>query len=669
MVALACGPAALPELGTTPTLTLGESRRAVETLTDLEEVRDIAILRDEIYIATDRGLFRFFSSGQAPGERVDELPSDDVRALIADEGSLMVVTAAGPFRLAGDTLTPLDGVANLGPVMDAARTVDGTLWLCGLGGLARLGASGWEHFGEPIRCTTLAPTPEGQLWVGTTAGLLRVEGDVIREHPISGGIPEGYVRAVVPVLPGQAMALLDGANASSIGHWDGERWHAYTIRGLSGRVVGLVQRGPEVLLVAEEGVIAIAPRGRGVELVPLSSTPGTVQGYRARITPLAEHRPGDLPSVDDLLKEPLRLVPVPDVPAPSAPTLVARALDLELPGRAYAGFAEGNAAFIAIANRGVLRVPAEGTPRLLSTGSLVPEQDLQLANDRAGALWALSRENELAKRVNGRLRRVPPPDGLVAQALASGSDGAYLAALDPSAPNTVRVYRNAGRGWSLLAERPLELSTALVRVPFLGVAPDGRVWLGLEVQREDGAGRRTRGVAVIDASSETVLYHHRGAERERGELAIPDEVSTIDFDGEGNAWLASFSGLIRMDAHQAVVFGASRGVRGEIVSDAVAGEGVVWLASMNGIASYDRTSFDFDQPPEVQRARPLRLAIDPRGHLWAASPRGLLHRDGAGWSILGADEGLPSTELKDVEVDADGNVWLLAEDRVLVLSR
>lgn len=667
MLALACGPTALREVGTTPTLSLGEASRRVETLTDLEEVRDVVVASDALYVATDGGLFRFLSSG--PAERVEGLPSDDVRALVDDEGSLLVVTADGAMQLAGDALTPVEGTPDLGHLTDAARTADGTVWLCGLGGIARRTANGWEVFGDPLRCTTLAPTPEGQLWVGTTAGLLLVEGDVVREHPISGGMPEGYVRAVVPVLPGKIMAILDGPSASRLGYWDGERWYAYTIRGLSGRAVGLVRRGSEVLLVGEQGVVSIAPNGRGVPLFALSNSAGTVQSYRPRITPAADHRPAEVPSADELLKEPKPLTEVPEnAPTIQAPPFVASALEVELPGRAYASFLSGADAFVAIANGGVLRLPARGEPRLLATGTLVPEQDLQLATDRNEIVWVLSRDRHLAKRVNGRLRRVALPDGLVAQAIASGPQGAYLAAIDPSAPGVVRVFQNAGRGWSPLAQRTLELATPLVRVPFMGVAPNGHVWLGLEVQREDGEGTRMRGMAVIDPAAEAVVYHHRGADRERGGLPVPDEVATIDFDTDGNAWLSSLSGLVRVGGHQAVVFGEARGVRGEVVSDAVVGNNVVWLASAEGLAAYDRSSFDYGQPANVQEARPLRLATDPSGHLWGASSRGLVLNDGE-WRILGAGDGLPASELADVEVDGTGNVWLLASDRILILAR
>ena len=73
-----------------------------------------------------------------------------------------------------------------------------------------------------------------------------------------------------------------------------------------------------------------------------------------------------------------------------------------------------------------------------------------------------------------------------------------------------------------------------------------------------GEGRRVRGVAVLDPAREDVLYHHRGASAE-GELALQDEVTTIDLHQSGNAWFSSFYGAIRLGGHQAVVFNEAHG--------------------------------------------------------------------------------------------------------------
>ncbi len=666
---IACGPTALREQDTTPTVSLGGDRSGrVETLTDLEEVRDVASSHGSVFVATDMGLLRYASNGEAEVLRVEGLPSGDVRALVDDDGALLAATAGGLIRIADDAATPVEGVPDVGGVTDLARTADGTVWMCGLGGVARRTADGWEAFGEPVPCTTLAPTPEGQVWIGTSAGVLYVEGDVVREHPISGGIPDASVRSVVPVLPGKIMALVQGPTDSKIAYWDGEKWYAYTLRGMNEPAIGLVRRGADVLLVSPQRVVAIGPSGRGVPLVALSSTEGTVRSFRARITPAAQHQPGEQPG-RDAIAPPRALAVVPEgQPTIAAPAFTARALELDLPGRAYAAFADGADGYLAIANGGVERLRASGAPRTLRSRSLVPEE-LQIATDPAHTVWVLARDRALTKLVDGRLRRVSLPEGLSAQAIATGPEGAYMVALDPSAgPSAIRVFRNAGEGWSPIAQRSLTLPTALSGVPFIGVSPDRVIWAALRIQREDGSGDRLRGFAVIDPNGEEVVYHHRAADRDHGGLPVPDEVSAIDFDTDGNAWVASLSGLVRVGSAQAVVFGESRGVRGEVVSDTVVGDSVVWVASAEGLGAYDRTRFDYAQPSSVQQARPTQLAMDSSGNLWASSAHGLVVRRGDEWSVLGEDAGLPVVDLRDVQTDGAGRVWLLAEDRVIVLS-
>lgn len=664
VLAIACGPSALRDQGTAASLSIGGSARRIETLTDLEEVRDVVDLGGLVYAATDSGLYRFAGSD---GELVEGLPSHDVRAIAEDAGTLWIATAGGMARLSEGAIAPVEGTPDVGHLNDMARTADGTIWLCGLGGIARKTAQAWEYFGDATPCTTLAPTPEGHLWVGTAAGLWLIEGDVVREHPISGGMPEGYVRSIVPVLPGKILAILQGPTDSKLAYWDGERWYGYTVRGLSGQLVGLVRRANDVLLVTQHRLVEIAPSGTGVGLVPLSNTEGTVRSFRATIAPADRPRPGETPSAD-VLREPSAIAEVrAGGPSIQAPPFRARPIELDLPGLAYASFVSGADAYLAISNAGVLRLSARGSAINLRTRTLVPENDLQIATDGASTVWALSRDRQLTKLVNGRLRRANIPAGLVPQALASGPGGGYLAALEPSAgPSAVRLFFNPGAGWRPLAERTI--SIPIDAIPFIGVGPDRRVWLALSTPNETSEGSRVRGFAVVDPENEAVVYHHRGADREAGGLPVPDEVSEIEFDTEGNAWVASLSGLVRVDANQAVVFGESRGVRGEVVSD-IAISNIIWVASAEGLGAYDRTRFDYAQPDFVQRARPTRLATDVSGAVWAGSSTGLLFHGDDGWTMLDAEAGLPVAEIADVETDGSGRVWLLASDRIMLLER
>lgn len=674
-VLLACGPAATPR-SVYPSITTARGARRIVEMTDIEEVRDVARAGSTTYVATDDGLLVFEGSSPTRLGRAEGLPSEDVTAVAIDgDGSAIVGVGASLVRVAAGAVTPVEGAPPVARIMDLAVMPDGTAWACTLSGLARRGGSGWEVFGERFPCTTLAPTPEGALWAGSAQGLFYVEGDVVREHPISGGIPEGYVRSIVPVLPGQILALLAGPSRSVLGFFDGTSWHAYTLPGVEERVSGLVAiDGATTVLVTEERTFAIAPTGAGTRFRAISTEAGQTRSFRAETVAAASAPAAPAIDASDVLRGMQALSSEPsEASAGRAPALVARELGNGLPPGAYRAFQSGSAAFAAIANRGIVSLGTTTSTPLRSM-SLVSEEDLQVVTDLESGVWVRGRDGDVAKWVEGRLRRLGLPDEVVPQAIASGPQGCYLVAL-VRGTSTVRVYVAQGSGFRSLVERTLSVPTSLVSIPFAGVGNDGRIWMGLRVAREDGAGTRMRGAAVIDPSNETVLYHHREAAQGQG-LPLSDEVSGVAFDASGNAWFASLSGAVRVEDHQAITFDESRGVRGDVVMDVVAGAGNMWIASAEGLGSYADRRFDYSMPAIVREHRPLAVAIDGQGTLWAAGRYGLLENEGGQWAHFGGTEsnaqggivpGLPSAELRDVETDGQGRVWLLAPETVMVL--
>jgi hypothetical protein len=215
------------------------------------------------------------------------------------------------------------------------------------------------------------------------------------------------------------------------------------------------------------------------------------------------------------------------------------------------------------------------------------------------------------------------------------------------------------------APRPQVVST-----PLIGVRDDEETWLALRVRMPDGTGPVMRGVAQING--ENVLYHHSRSDPAidgEGSLVMPDDFSNIDVNEEGNVWFSTLNGAVRIGNHQAIVFGEARGVRGEVVSDVLVGtQARVWVAAAEGPGYYYNREFEFRMPQAVRATRPIGLALDPRGNIWGAGPNGLVRYDGNDWSVFAADSGLPTTELVDVEATADGEVWVLARDRVIVLG-
>lgn len=677
LLSTACGPAVR---SLRPTVAVGTSVRTITTLTDLEEIRDVASDGSAVYAATDDGLLVYRGEG-APTRigRIDGLPSDDVTAVAVDGTGLLVATGAGLCRVEGTAVTPI-ALPLGGRITDVAVTGD-SAWVCALSGLYQRSSSGtWSVFGDPFHCTTLAPTPDGQLWAGSDAGVLYVdqddEGLIVREHSSASGIPERYVRAIVPILRGQILALFNGTSRSSLGLFDGTRWYAYTLPASAGidddeRVVGLVGSEAGTFLLTTNHAFVIGPTGSGTSFVPTSANNSNPRSFRPTLTDAATATAPPAVSGSEVLRAPQPI----DVPgtgnAPSAPPLVARDLGASLID-VYRGLSGDGHAYAAVNNAGLVELGRSGIGTRRVTRSLVHASDLQLATGDGNEIWARGADGDVGRFEGGRLRRLPLPDEVVPQAIATGREGAYLAVLVRGTP-TVRVYTSTRDGFRSVMERTLE--TTVTSLPFIGVSGT-TVWAGLEIPRESGGGNRPRGAAVLDPASETVVYHHRGANHEAGGLPLPDEVSGMTFDDAGNAWFATLSGAVRVEEHQAIVFDETRGVRGDVVTDVAAGAGQMWIAAAEGLGSYADRRFDFVHPEVVMSHRPVAVAIDDQGHVWAAGRYGLLHFDGTTWThvpLASADlppgaPSLPLTDIRDVEVDALGRVWLLGPEEILVLA-
>lgn len=675
----ACGGASLQTRDSFRSLNVGGAERRISSLTDCDTVRDMAASVSELYVATDRGVLVYAIDGDTAPRRVtraDGLPSDDVRVVtVAPDGSALVATANGLAQLAGTSVNPAIPTPAIGPLRDLAIRDDGSVIACGQGGLARYAQGAWSGFGETVDCTKLVKDG-ANLWVGTTTGLLEIEGDdIIRDHSQERGIPEPYVQDIAPLPGNQVMALLRGPTRSLLGYFDGHHWYGYTIDGFDAPASALFELEHKVLLLTPGHAFTITPgRGNGVALVPLqaSSLVG-VRGFRARVTPA--DRMQDFTAEPAPLRGPAKLMEVPVGSATiDAPPLEAAVAGLDVPPDAYAGLVHEGMVFFADHNRGITQVVNGHDTRTLRTNDLVVENDLQVAMDDLRRTFLLSRNGDLAMMDDdGVLKRVPLPDGVTAQALATGPDGAYLA-VRVGDTQTVRIYQGAHQHWTQVLERTLVTATPVTRIPFMGVDLDKNIWLALEVVREEGAGagNRIRGAAMLARDSDAVTYHHRGATAATdgpGATPLPDEVSAVDFTEQG-AWFATLSGAVRVGSSQAVVFGEARGVRGEVVSDLATAPGNrVWVAAAEGVGQFADGHFDFSFPAVVQSARPTALATDADANLWAAGPHGVVYYDGHTWQQLDTDSGLPTNDIRDIEVDAHGRTFMLTEHEILLFTR
>ncbi|NOY92470.1 MAG: hypothetical protein GXP55_14850 [Deltaproteobacteria bacterium] len=693
-----CPPRALSLPATTPELAPGlpQAIRAVRRFEDIDAVRDVVRSAEHIYVATDRGVLVYPVEGQAAPVRLglaEGLPAESVLALAElTPGTLVAATEGGLVELSGTQVGDVLADSPVGSIAALLGQDDGTLWACGSLGVARRQAGGvFEFFGEEAECTTMAQAPEGDLWIGTSRGLWHVEGDIVREHTDSHGLPLPYVRSVLALGAGRALALLEGPGESRIGYFDGERWYGYAVPGLERRAIGLARRGASLFLVTPTRLLPLSVGGEGVALVALSrSDRFGALSYRARLRSIdSEHGPLPTP----VLREPRPLAAIP----PNHPDIAAPALQIQpgevLGGHFYLARSAGGFVAVADANRGVLLVSDAGTRRL-SSQNLVDPIQLSIASDSLGRTWVMSRDHRLARLRGGYLQPVEGPVGQRILALANGPGGAYLlteaphvaaAPVDPetgTAPESAEPVVQAGTrlivsrilqdAFETRVEIAIPPGEVVDSVPVFGVAEDEVAWVcprfGIEGQT------RAVGCLVAHREAPVVTHHHRGATRDGedgpGALSMPDSVTTIDLNERGMAWLSSVEGAVRVGESQAVIFGEARGVRGEVVSDIAAGSaGRVWIAAAEGLGYFEDHEFEFRLPGVVQAAHIARLALDAEGHLYGAGHGGLVFWDGSAFRVYGEPEGLPFSALRDVEVDAAGHVWILGEHDVAMLGQ
>ena len=703
----ACAPSTLQLPPTTaPILTEPAGPRKITTLLDLDVVTDVGEAGGVTYVATERGVLSF-QGEDAPTRLLSDQPVRSVA--VAQNGQAVVATEAGLTYVYGGSVmdTPPPAPPPIGVVRDLHYDAERALWACGDGGLVQLSREGWQR-AHNAPCVEIFPSAGSGFWVALSRGLLYFDGQgVVREHAEIGALPAAYARALVGSADGKAYGLFQSASDAYLGYFDGRRWFSYTIGAFERRAVGLARQGARIVLFTNDYAFAISDPESGSDGIRLTAltqgAPDRALAYRLGPAP-AQPSEGE-PAV---AHRPVRLAPVPPNHEPvEAPPLVVAPMD-PIAGEAYLVRRSGERTFVARHNQGVLALDDAGAQgSVLSSRNLVAERDLQVASADAQRSWVLTDDGALGEWRDGVLTAVPTPEGTRPWSIAEGPGGVYVASTVPSLPNTVRVHRRTADQWEQVVERALfggaahevsavnedpeagDESTAaeapavgeaqapsgetlrLASVPLIGVTSDNFIWLGVRVAAATESGTRMRGVVVITPANDSVVYHHARANPEvdgQGSLRLPDEVDSMDLSEPNMAWFASLLGAIRLGDHQSVYFGEDRGVRGEVVSDVLVGaNGRIWIAAAEGPGYRHRDRFEFRMPGFVKEAKPVRLARAPDGRVWAAGPNGLLVANGDDWTAFGETQGLPTTDFRDVEVDRDGNIWVLAEDRVLVL--
>jgi diguanylate cyclase (GGDEF)-like protein len=180
----------------------------LDTAEDLPNSRVLALFEDRegsLWVGTNGGLMRLGHAPFSTLARRQGLSDDYVRALIElDDGSLLIGTSQGLSRLQGERATPVTagGALQQTSVLSLARSRQGYWVGTYTGGAMRVheGAVvqrvGREQGLPSNEVRAMLESSEGRVWLGTTQGLARVDGEVLRVYRSVDGLPSERIGAL-----------------------------------------------------------------------------------------------------------------------------------------------------------------------------------------------------------------------------------------------------------------------------------------------------------------------------------------------------------------------------------------------------------------------------------------------------------------------------------------
>jgi signal transduction histidine kinase/ligand-binding sensor domain-containing protein len=137
-------------------------------------------------------------------------------------------------------------------------------------------------------------------------------------------------------------------------------------------------------------------------------------------------------------------------------------------------------------------------------------------------------------------------------------------------------------------------------------------------------------------------------------------IQNLSVDTDGAVWVATDTGLARIQHGQSEVFGEAEGIpRGPIEEALRDAEGHLWVLTSKGIR-VQQTRHGFSSPtPWPGRELPVHLFADPSlSGVWAITPRAIWHWREHAWTRVQPPRMAAGEVLIDIAVDGDGDLWV-----------
>jgi len=551
--------------------------QAVRPLTgprlDLLWIQDLAESADgTLWVSTHGGgLIRYRDNMATLVQPDAQLHEANLSALLLDQsGDLWVGSDNGLYRLHDSSLTRVDPVSSLLPEVRAlCETGDGRIWMGGTGSRIVV----WEKdqftprtltsIPEDAAVTALLPNPDGTLWIGTTAGLIHLNGSEERLETRDTGLADTAVEAL--------------ANSEGGGIWVGtrdgiSRLTSHGIESLRARD-GLSQSTACSLLVDREGGLWVGTKN-GLNqfidrrVIPLTTNEGLgtndtgpiIRGddgtvwiatigaglgtYDGRLCKMKFHKDNGLPSEN----------------------LYAMTLGKE--GEIWIGTDEGLCA-----------LKGGSIVSRLSTEDGIPSNQIQvLSTDQQGTLWIGTSQGLVTW--NGSEVHPAVPDSLVSEAsirfLLPLDSGRMLVSTDQG------VFEAEGSTLHPLLFQGQRLPHVVTAIQ----TDDGNLWLGT----------RDRGLVLSRPTGETFRFSLKHG-------LYDDEILGLAMTDAGELWLACGRGVFVVDKKELL--------------QCAAGE-------VSRVTSQPFTPTESLRTIECQRDVQPVINRTPDGRIWVATNYGVL---------------------------------------------
>jgi hypothetical protein len=168
----------------------------------------------------------------------------------------------------------------------------------------------------------------------------------------------------------------------------------------------------------------------------------------------------------------------------------------------------------------------------------------------------------------------------------------------------------------------------------------------------------------MDAATETIVATY-AVEESTGEESFPTDL--IAFAPDGTVWIGgmnmSGSEMVSFDGTDWIAYGETEDMGGDAFASPeslfINEDGDLWIFTSFAVYTLEDgtlTEIISESPMTVNDV----VTLD-NGEVWAATYAGIKIWDGSSWSDLTVEDGLPSDQVKDLNVDASGHVWIATE--------